>query len=53
MEQNPVSNDVVKTPGPKKYKLAVMGEKASNVGGFIEDALDGDIVLVGGLKNAN
>lgn len=48
--QNPVSNDVVKTPGRKKYKLAVMGEDASNVGGFIEDALDGDIVLVGGKK---
>lgn len=48
VEQNPVSNDVVKTPGQKKYKLAVMGEDASNVGGFIEDALDGDIVLVGG-----
>ncbi len=51
--QNPVSNDVVKTPGPKKYKLAVMGENASNVGGFIEDALDGDIVLVGGRNGAN
>lgn len=48
--QNPVSNDVVKTPGPKKYKLAVMGENASHVGGFIEDALDGDIVLVGDKK---
>lgn len=51
--QNPVSNDVVKTPGPKKYKLAVMGEDASHVGGFIEDALDGDIVLVGGRNGAN
>ncbi len=48
VEQNSVSNDIVKTPGTKKYKLAVMGEDASNVGGFIEDALDGDIVLVGG-----
>lgn len=51
--ENPVSNDVVKTPGPKKYKLAVMGEDASHVGGFIEDALDGDIVLVGGRNGAN
>ena len=51
--QNPVSNDVVKTPGPKKYKLAVMGEDASNVGGFIEDALDGDIVLVGNRTKDN
>lgn len=48
VKQNPVSNDVVKTPDTKKYKLAVMGEDASHVGGFIEDALDGDIVLVGG-----
>lgn len=53
VEQNSVSKDIVKAPDPKKYKLAVMGEDASNVGGFIEDALDGDIVLVGGLKNAN
>lgn len=51
--QNPVSNDIVKTPGLKKYKLAVMGEDASNVGGFIEDALDGDIVLVGNRTKDN
>lgn len=51
--QNPVSNDVVKTPDLKKYKLAVMGEDASNVGGFIEDALDGDIVLVGNRTKTN
>lgn len=53
VRQNPVSNDIVKTPGPKKYKLAVMGEDASNVGGFIEDALDGDIVLVGNRTKDN